>query len=120
MSRVTCQVRPNTGESYLTMERSELEGKYQMIRAEEAEGTWREAYAGSLERCMHGASCGLGPTCQVGLGEKAWGLMWSRADMSGGVRCNESRRISSYTRCMWRKDQEISLGSQSLYGHARP
>eukprot|EP00775_Hariotina_reticulata_P007699 gene7699-7898_t len=59
-------VRPNTGESFFDMDKSDLDAKYTRITSEVAEPEWRAAYGSSLHHCMHGAACTSKGNCQVG------------------------------------------------------
>jgi hypothetical protein len=58
--------RPNTGDSYFDLDRSELDTKYAKVAEEEVKEEWQAAYESSLAVCMHGRGCAHGAACQVG------------------------------------------------------
>lgn len=68
-------IRPNTGESYIDMERSELDMKYAKLDAQSAQEEWDQIYERSMSTCMHGAHCTNAGHCQVGIQNLLSGYM---------------------------------------------
>lgn len=55
-SEVNCKV---------SLQRDELETKYQRVSAEEVEEGWKRVHEFSAVACMHGDNCSVGDACQV-------------------------------------------------------
>lgn len=58
--------RPNTGESFYTMDAFDLRDRYEKVDPEDARNGWTKLYEDLYHSCMHGKNCSAGKNCTAG------------------------------------------------------